>query len=161
MKRIKKFRLKLYVLWIILTEAVGALSGWLTRKGTQIYSTTIAQPPLSPPSAVFPVVWSILFALMGIGGARIYAAPPSAARRNSLLLYAAQLVVNFFWSIIFFNMQAFGFAFLWLLLLWVLVILMICCFYKVDKAAAWLQIPYLLWLTFAAYLNFGVWLLNR
>ena len=73
----------------------------------------------------------------------------------------AQLIVNFFWSPIFFNAQAFGFAFLWLVLLWVLVLLMILSFRKIDKTAAWLQIPYLLWLTFAAYLSFGVWLLNR
>lgn len=105
--------------------------------------------------------WGILFALMGIGAARIYLAPASNARSRSLLLFLVQLVFNFFWSIIFFNLQAFGFAFLWLIALWVLILLIILSFRKVDKPAAWLQIPYLLWVTFAAYLNFGVWLLNR
>ena len=76
-------------------------------------------------------------------------------------LFITQLVVNFFWSLIFFNAQAYGFAFLWLLLLWVLVLAMILIFRNIDPLAAYLQIPYLLWLTFAAYLNLGVWFLNR
>ncbi len=152
---------KTYAFWIVLTEAVGALSGWLTREGTKIYSTTIVQPPLSPPAIVFPVVWVILFALMGIGAARVYSAPASAARSKSLLAFFIQLAFNFFWSIIFFNMQAFGFAFFWLLALWALIVWMILSFRKVDQVAAWLQAPYLLWVTFAAYLNFGVWMLNR
>lgn len=157
----KKRSWKPYIFWILFTEAIGFLSGWLTREGTKIYNTTIEQPPLSPPSIVFPIVWGILFALMGIGAARIYLAPASGDRSRSLLLFLVQLAVNFFWSIIFFNLQAFGFAFVWLILLWVLILLMILSFRKVDKLAAWLQIPYLLWVTFAAYLNLGVWLLNR
>ena len=157
----KKRSWKPYIFWILFTETIGFLSGWLTREGTKIYNTTIEQPPLSPHSIVFPIVWGILFALMGIGAARIYLAPASGDRSRSLLLFLVQLAVNFFWSIIFFNLQAFGFAFVWLILLWVLILLMILSFRKVDKLAAWLQIPYLLWVTFAAYLNLGVWLLNR
>ncbi|MBR3972844.1 MAG: tryptophan-rich sensory protein [Oscillospiraceae bacterium] len=152
---------KTYVLWIVLTEAVGGLSAWLTREGTDIFNATITQPPLSPPTIVFPIVWGILYALMGFSAARIYLSAPSPERSKSLNLYIAQLNVNFFWSLIFFNTQRFGFAFIWLLLLWVLVLCMILYFRKVDPLAAWLQIPYLLWLTFAAYLNLGVWYLNR
>jgi len=151
---------KPYLFWILLAEAVGGLSGWLTREGTEIYAQTIEKPPLSPPGWVFPVVWTILFALMGTGAARIYLTPPSKARSLGLNLFIAQLVVNFFWSPIFFNAQAFGFAFFWLLLLWGLVFAMILAFRKADPLAAKLQIPYLIWLTFAAYLNFGVWYLN-
>lgn len=147
--------------WILLAEAVGALSGWLTREGTQIYAQTIVKPPLSPPGWVFPVVWAILYALMGIGAAKVYQAPASKTRSMGLNLFIAQLVVNFFWSPIFFNLQDFGFSLLWLLLLWGLVLWMIRAFRKVKPLAAKLQIPYLLWLTFAAYLNFGVWYLNR
>ena len=147
--------------WILLAEAVGALSGWLTREGTQIYAQTIVKPPLSPPGWVFPVVWAILYALMGIGAAKVYQAPASKTRSMGLNLFITQLVVNFFWSPIFFNLQDFGFSLLWLLLLWGLVLWMILVFRKVDPLAATLQIPYLLWLTFAAYLNFGVWYLNR
>ena len=157
----KKRTWKPYLFWILLAEGVGALSGWLTREGTQLYNETIIQPPLSPPSIVFPIVWAILFALMGIGAARVYLAPASNNRSRALLVFLVQLAVNFFWSIIFFNLQAFGFAFLWLLLLWVLILWMIVRFWRVEPLAAWLQIPYLLWVTFAAYLNFGVWLLNR
>ncbi len=157
----KKPQWKAYALWILLAEAVGGLSGWLTREGTKIYNATVEQPPLSPPSIVFPIVWGILFALMGIGAARVYLSPPSAMRTRGLLLFGVQLAFNFFWSLIFFNLQNFAFAFVWLMLLWVLILWMILTFYKVDKAAALLQLPYLLWVTFAAYLNYGVWLLNR
>lgn len=142
-------------------EAVGALSGFLTRKGSQLYSQSITKPPLSPPAMVFPIVWGLLFLLMGIGAARIYRSPASAARSQSLLLFWVQLAFNFFWSIIFFNFQYFGFAFLWLLVLWGLILWMIFSFHKVDPVAAWLQVPYLLWVSFAVYLNFGVWMLNR
>ena len=152
---------KPYVFWILLAEAVGALSGWLSREGSEVFSQTVTQPPLSPPAILFPIVWSILYALMGIGAARVSLTPSSPERSRSLNLFVIQLVVNFFWSLIFFNAQAYGFAFLWLLLLWVLVLLMILAFRKVDPLAALLQIPYLLWLTFAAYLSFGVWYLNR
>ena len=152
---------KPYLVWILLAEAVGGLSGWLTREGTKIYQQTIVQPPLSPPGWVFPVVWTILYALMGISAARIYLTAPSKSRSTGLNLFIAQLVVNFFWSPVFFNLQAFGLAFFWLLLLWILVFRMIRNFRMADPLAAKLQIPYLIWLTFAAYLNLGVWILNR
>ena len=152
---------KIYIFWILLAEAVGALSGWLSRDGFQIYSDTVRQPPLSPPSWVFPIVWTILFALMGIGAARIRLSATSPERNKSMNLFLAQLTVNFFWPLLFFNAQAYGFAFLWLLLLWRLVLAMILQFRRVDPPAAKLQVPYLLWLSFAAYLNLAVWYLNR
>ena len=125
------------------------------------YSTTMLKPPLSPPGWIFPVVWTILFALMGISAARVYLSPHASPRSLGLNLFITQLVVNFFWSPFFFNLQAFGFAFFWLLLLWGLVLSMILILRKTDPTAAKLQIPYLVWLTFAAYLNLGVWYLNR
>lgn len=151
---------KTYAFWILITEAVGAASGFLTRTGTQIFSETVQQPPLSPPAVIFPIVWTILYALMGISAARISLAPPSVEQKKGLNLYIAQLIVNFFWSPVFFNAQAYGLAFVWLLLLWFLVLWMILTFRKTDTAAAKLQVPYLLWLTFAAYLNLVVWYLN-
>lgn len=151
---------KIYAALILLAEAVGGLSGWLTRDGAKAYSQSIIQPPLSPPAMIFPIVWGILFALMGIGAARIYLAPPSRERTNSLRIFLLQLAFNFFWSILFFNLQAFGAALVWLLILWGLILWMIVAFRKVDPLAAWMQIPYLLWVTFAAYLNCGVWMLN-
>lgn len=152
---------KPYVFWILLTEAVGGLSGWLTRDGAKAYSESIVQPPLSPPALVFPIVWAILFALMGIGIARIYRSPASSDRSRGILVFFLQLAFNFFWSILFFNFQLFGLALIWLLILWVLILWMIFSFRKTDPIAAWLQVPYLLWVTFAAYLNAGVWVLNR
>ena len=152
---------KPYVFWILFTEGVGFLSGWLTREGVDLFNATAQQPPLSPPSLLFPIVWTILYALMGIGAARIYLAPASNARSRALLIYLLQLAFNFFWSILFFNLQNYGLAFFWLLALWGLILWMILSFYRVDKMAAMLQIPYFLWVTFAAYLNFGVWMLNR
>ena len=151
---------KPYLFGILFTEAVGGLAGLLTREATEIYSSTIVKPALSPPAIVFPIVWAILYALMGIGAARVWMAPLSPARTRSLRLFLLQLAFNFFWSILFFNFQAFGLAFFWLAVLWILILRMILSFYEVDRLAAWLQLPYLLWVLFAAYLNFGVWKLN-
>ena len=151
---------KPYLFWILLAEGVGILAGLLTRDATAIYANTINKPPLAPPAVVFPIVWTILYALMGIGAARVAISPNRDPEDIALNLFVIQLIVNFFWSFFFFNAQAFGFAAIWLVLLWVLVLLMIIAFWKVDRLAAWLQIPYLIWLTFAAYLNFAVFLLN-
>ena len=151
---------KTYVLWIAICEAVGFLAGILTRQGTKIYAQTAIKPPLTPPGWLFPVVWVVLYALMGIGAARITLAPSSAGRSRGLNLMVTQLVVNFFWPLLFFNAGVYGFALLWLLVLWGLVLWMILVWRKVETLAAWLQIPYLLWLSFAVYLNAGVWYLN-
>lgn len=152
---------KIYGFWILLAEAVGGLSGWLTRKGSMYFSQYVVQPPLSPPAIVFPIVWGILFALAGIGAARVSLTKDCPHRSSGLNLFVVQLVVNFFWSPIFFQLRAYALAFFWLILLWILVFLMTLSFRKCDVLAAKLQIPYLLWLTFALYLNFGVWYLNR
>ena len=152
---------KQYTFWILLAEGVGGLSGWLTRNAMISFEETVRQPPLSPPSILFPIVWTILYALMGIGAARISLSADSPEQKKGLNLFVGQLVVNFFWSLIFFNAQRYGYAFLWLLLLWALVLAMILQFRRVDPTAAKLQIPYLIWLTFAAYLNLGIWYLNR
>ena len=152
---------KTYLFWVLLSEGVGGLAGFLTREGVALYEATAAKPALTPPGAVFPVVWAILYALMGLGSARVYLIPASNARSRALGLFLLQLGVNFLWSIIFFNRQNYFLAFLWIMGLWVLILLMIAAFYRVDKAAAFLQLPYLLWVTFAAYLTFGVWRLNR
>ena len=151
---------KVYAFWILLAEAVGVLAGLLTRTGTQIYAASIQKPPLSPPALVFPIAWTILYALMGAGAARVYLTPASAARARGLNLFVVQLTFNFLWSVIFFNYQAFGAAFLWLAILWALILMMTFAFGKADRLAALLQIPYLVWVLFAGYLNFGVWLLN-
>lgn len=156
----KRNRWKVFAVSIVLAEAVGALSGWLTRDGAQQYAQTIVLPPLSPPGIVFPIVWTLLFALMGIGSALVWLAPDSQARSGALRLYAVQLAFNFVWSLIFFNWKNYGFAFVWLAVLWALIGWMILRFRALVPAAGWTQVPYFLWVAFAGYLNLGVWLLN-
>ena len=147
---------KRYLFWITLAEGVGALAGWLSRDAVASFGDTFAQPALTPPNWVFPLVWGILYALMGISAARI----ASTEKQPGLNLWIVQLAVNFFWPLLFFNAHVFGFAAIWLGLLWVLVLVMILRFRKADPLAAVLQLPYLLWLTFALYLNLAVWQLN-
>lgn len=151
---------KPYLIGVVATLAVGGLSALLSRSAMDVYNETAVKPAFSPPMWLFPVVWSILYGLMGVSAARVWMQESSAERSRGLNLYIAQLAVNFFWSLLFFNARAYGFAALWLLLLWLLVLAMILTFRKTDPLAAKLQIPYLLWLTFALYLNISVWQLN-
>ena len=155
-------KIKPYVLSVAIALGVGGLAAFLTRNSMDIYAEVI-QPPLAPPAILFPIVWTILYILMGIGAAIVYTKqssdPPAA--RNALTFYAMQLIVNFAWSIIFFNYRAFLFALIWLLLLLYLIIRMILAFHKISPLAAYLQIPYALWVSFAGYLNLGIWFLNR
>ena len=152
---------RIYALWIVIAEAVGALSGWLTRSGVADYTANALKPPLTPPGVVFPIAWAILYALMGIAAARVQLAGSGAARMRALRLFCIQLAFNFLWSIVFFNLQWYGFALGWLFALWALILATIIAFHGIDVAAAWLMVPYIAWVTFAVYLNFGVWLLNR
>ena len=155
-------KIKPYIISVLIALGVGGLSAFFTRNSMDLYST-INTPPLSPPSILFPIVWTILFVLMGISAAMIYtdtnASPLS--KKSALSTYALSLIVNFFWSIIFFNLRAFLFAFIWLLLLLFLIVRTIMKYYKINPTAAYLQIPYLVWVTFAGYLTFAIWLLNR
>lgn len=136
-------KIKPYVISVAISLGVGGLSALLTKNNMQAYQN-INQPPLSPPMIVFPIVWSVLFILMGISSAIIYTNEKEAKAEiySALKIYGLQLVVNFFWSIIFFNMQAYLFAFMWLLLLWMLIIMMIIPFKRISIVAAYLQIPY-------------------
>lgn len=158
--KLDKSKLKIYGIFLLITGAVGGLSALLTNMGMESYKAA-EKPPLTPPDIVFPIVWSILFTLMAISAARVWLTDNSRMRNRSMLLYALQLFFNFVWSVLFFNLEAYGFAFLWLIVLWVLILLMIIQFYKSDKIAGLLQIPYLLWVSFAGYLNYMVWMLNK
>ena len=158
MQFIKRF--KPYIIAVLIVEAVGAISSWLTKAGVDRYIETVVKPPITPPSFIFPIVWGILFALMGISVARIWLKPQSDDRTKSLIIFAAQLAVNVIWTLVFFNLQTFGIAFIIILLLLALILLMILSFSKLDKLAAKLQIPYFLWVLFAAYLNISIFLLN-
>lgn len=146
---------------IAIPIVMGAAAGFLTRNAMQDFEA-LNQPPLSPPGWLFPIVWTILYILMGISAYMIKVADASTEDiDDALTIYRYQLIVNFLWPVFFFNFGWYLFAFVWLILLWILVIFMIRKFYTISKPAAYLNIPYLIWLTFAAYLNFGVWWLNR
>ncbi len=153
-----KFHWKSLLLSLLISWGVAGLSAWATSGNMELYAA-LSQPPLSPPGWVFGAVWSILFTLMGISAWLVFHSD-SAFKQPALWVYGIQLVVNFIWSIIFFNLGAYWFAFGWLVFLWLLIIAMILLFWKSNRLAAWLQLPYLLWVTFAGYLCFGVAFLN-
>lgn len=148
------------LLWCLaIPLGVGGVSALLTSGNMQLFEE-INKPPLSPPGWVFPVVWTILYISMGVA---LYIVVVAKDKKNNLPAYISfgvQLFFNFFWSIIFFNARAYLFAFVWLVLLWVAIIVNIYFFYKINKTAGKILIPYLIWVTFAGYLNFGIYLLN-
>lgn len=152
---IKKDELSIAVL---LPVAVGTVAAYLTRNA-QVSFSMMNQPPLSPPAWLFPVVWTILYVLMGIASYIIWRSDNKDAR-NALQVYLIQLGFNFCWPIIFFNFKCYLFAFFWLVALWVLILITIIKFYRIDKIASYLMIPYILWVSFAGYLNIGVYFLN-
>lgn len=155
---VKIIKLKPLLINLLISVGTGALAGILTMGTSKIYGS-LTKPSFAPPSYLFPIVWTILFILMGISAYLVYMTD-SPAKGTALKIYLAQLAVNFLWSIIFFSLNAYFFAFIWLVLLWVLIIFMLYYFYTVNPVAAYLQIPYFLWVTFAGVLNFSVAMLN-
>ena len=138
---------------------VGGLSGFIIREGIKFYNQNVNKPSFSPPSILFPIVWTILYTLMGISSYIVFESQ-SELREKSLVVYGIQLLINFIWPIIFFNAKMYLFATIWLVLLCLVVLEMISLYFKVKPIAAYLQIPYMLWLIFATILNFNVFLLN-
>lgn len=151
---------KTFLFFTAIPLLVGIVAGLLTRGSMETFSR-LNQPPLSPPGILFPIVWTILYTLMGIASYLVYSSGKEKEEiYNALLIYFLQLAVNFFWSIFFFNLEWYTFAFFWLVLLWVLIFYTIRLFYPISNTAAYLLIPYLLWVTFAGYLNLGIAALN-
>ena len=156
-----KVNVKKLVICIAIPLAVGVVSALLTR-GAMSEFGRLKQPLLSPPAWLFPIVWTILYTLMGISSYLILETNVQGNEKESAFAtYFYQLTVNFLWPIFFFNFGWYLFSFLWLLLLWGLVWRMIQQFGMINKVAAWINIPYIIWLTIAAYLNFGIWWLNK
>ncbi|MBR2578805.1 MAG: tryptophan-rich sensory protein [Clostridia bacterium] len=151
-------KLKSLILNILLSVGTGLLSSFLTGNFSALYQDA-NRPALAPPAWLFPVVWSVLYVLMGVS-AYIIGEADSDMKSSALRIYYLQLAVNFLWSPLFFVFKLYWFSFFWLLLLWILVLIMIIKFSKINKVASYLQIPYLIWLTFAAYLNLSVAILN-
>lgn len=156
-----KINISLLIKCIAIPLIVGALSAFLSGGGMETFAL-LDKPSLAPPAWLFPVVWTILYTLMGVSSYLVLTSNADKEEiQNALKIYALQLLANFLWPTFFFNFQWYLFAFFWLILLWGLVLLMIWRFKDISKVAAYLNIPYILWLTFAAYLNFSIWLLNR
>ena len=155
-----KIKWKTLLISIAIPLLVGAVAGLLTMNSMEQFSQLV-KPLLSPPGWLFPVVWTILYTLMGIASYLVYTSgAPKGQVSSALTRYALQLAVNFFWSIFFFVFNWYLFSFFWLVLLWILVFATLISFYRVSKPAGWLLLPYLLWVTFAAYLNLFIYLLN-
>lgn len=152
-----KINWKLLIVCVVIPLAAGFLSSLITRGGMEVFAS-IRKPPLSPPAWLFPVVWTILYTLMGISSYLVLTSGGSREDvQNALSVYAYQLLVNILWPVFFFNFQWFFFSLIWLVLLVLLVAAMIREFYQLSKSAAYLNIPYLVWLLFAGYLNFTIW----
>lgn len=143
---------------IVLSLSVGLITAFLTKNSSSVYQSLV-KPPLSPPAYVFPIVWTILYTLMGISAFLIYTSF-FPYKYSALKIYFLQLLLTFIWSVVFFNMNQYLLAFFILILLWICIFAMILAFSKINKTAAKLQIPYLLWVTFAGYLNLAIYFLS-
>lgn len=153
-------KLKPLIISILISLSTGIISGLITINSQNTYST-IETPFFAPPGFLFPIVWSILYLLMGISAYIVYSsgAKPSD-KQAALAIYALSLVINFIWPILFFNAKLYLISFIWLIILWIFILLTILAYSKINKTAAYLQIPYLLWVTFAGILNLAIVVLN-
>ena len=147
-------------MWLFVPLAVGLLSSVLTIDMMSAFEI-LNKPSLSPPAYVFPIAWSILYSLMGVGALLVYRSNTNSIYRSyGLMFNIIQLVLNFFWSIIFFNYKNYELALIWLVMLWLCVLAMLVYYSKVNKLAFVLNVPYILWLSFAGYLNYFILLNN-
>ena len=155
-----KLNYKTLGICILIPLAVGGLSALFTMGSMQDFAA-LKQPPLSPPGWLFPIVWSVLFVLMGIASYLVLeTASGVEAKKNAFKAYFLQLGFNFMWSIIFFTLGAYEVAFVWLLALLALIVITTVKFYNINRYAAILMLPYILWVSFAGYLNLAIAYLN-
>ncbi len=157
----EKIDWKLLIKNLAIPLLVGVVSGFLTKDANAEFTATAVQPAFTPPGWVFPVAWTILYILMGISSYLIETTPYNTGKKNqSLITYYISLFFNFCWSFIFFTFRLYLIAFVWLVILLALVIIYTFKYFKINKVAGYLNIPYILWLIFAGILNFSVYLLN-
>ncbi|CAH2214123.1 TspO/MBR family protein [Tepidibacter aestuarii] len=146
---------------ILIPLLVGALSGYITKNSMELYSDLI-KPSFAPPGEIFGIVWPILYVLMGIASYRVWKYGYNRNEvKSALTFYAIQLILNFMWPIIYFNLGLRGVALILIILLLLFVIITTIKFYKIDKVAGYLMIPYVAWLMFATILNYYTWVLNK
>ena len=156
----KKINFKTLLIFLAMPLVIGGLSALLTI-GSMEYFSLLEKPPLSPPGWLFPLVWTVLFVLMGIASYLVIESDvESYAKVNAMKVYFLQLAFNFLWSIFFFNLELYAFSFIWLLTLLFLIVLTTVRFWRIDRRAGILMLPYIAWVTFAGYLNLGIALLN-
>lgn len=148
------------IISILIANAAGFIGAIFTSNSVDTWYRTIERPPLSPPNWVFGPVWTILFVLMGIAAYIVWKKSSGKNRRIALGVYGFQLVLNTLWSIIFFGLQSPQWAFVEIIVLWLSIALTIALFARISKIAAWLLVPYILWVSFASYLNYSIWMLN-
>lgn len=155
-----KVKLKSFIANLAIPLAVGGIAAFITKDGMMMFNY-IDKPPLSPPQWLFPVAWTLLYILMGIAAYLVYnAKTPNTQKCRALLLYAVQLALNFVWPIVFFNGENFMLALICIIALLFFVVATALAFYKCDKRAGALMLPYVLWTVFATYLNYGIYVLN-
>ena len=147
-------------LCILLPLLIGGLSGYATASGINIWYMGLNKPFFNPPNYLFGPVWSMLYILMGISFYRILQSQDSELKRKAILIFCIQLILNFCWSFLFFRFQMLAISFIEIIIMWISIATMIYTFTKIDKTAAYLQIPYLLWVSFASVLNGAIWFLN-
>ena len=151
---------KRLVICLAIPLVVGGAAGLLTMNSMEAFEA-LNQPPLSPPGWLFPVVWTVLYVLMGIASYLVSVSDaPQEEKARALWTYGIQLAFNFLWPIAFFNLKWYLFAFLWLVILWILILITALRFGRIRKPAGYLLVPYLLWVAFAGNLNLGIYLLN-
>jgi len=148
------------IIAILLPMVVGGLSGFLTANAIGTWYTTLNQPSFNPPNWVFGPVWTTLYLIMGISLYRIWRLPVSEERNKAIGIFALQMTLNFFWSLIFFKWHLIGLALVEIILMWLMIAAMIHHFRKLDAAAGYMNIPYLLWVSFASVLNGAYFILN-
>jgi len=152
-------RLK-FLVSIILPLSVGAIAGIATAQSIPEWYTTLNRPSFNPPNWIFGPVWTTLYILMGISLFLIWKEDVSKKRNVAILIFLLQLFLNFVWSFIFFYFKMIGFALIEIILLWITIIIILVLFYKIKPVASYINIPYLLWVTFATVLNASYYFLN-
>jgi tryptophan-rich sensory protein len=146
---------------IALPLSLGALAGMFTAQSVPEWYATLNRPSFAPPNWIFGPVWTTLYVLMGISLFLVWKQPAGKARNLAIMIFFLQLLLNFAWSFVFFHFNRIGLALVEIIALWISILWMLVSFYRIKPAAAWINIPYILWVTFAAVLNAGFYFLNR
>lgn len=166
MKNILKVQEKMdvgaFIISLLIAEGTGFIAGAFTKNSMAMYNT-LNKPPFSPPAIVFPIIWPILYALMALAAYRVYMVGKTTEEnvKGALMLYGIQLILNFLWPFLFFTFRLYGLAFIEIVILLIFIVLTTIAFFKKDKISGMLMIPYILWVAYAAVLNFFIWATNE